>query len=203
MRRRLDQVGELGRVESSELRVGDAQLDRRDVSRERLDARPVEEVGDADGSWRDSARQQAPEQAARVDVDADDAPPAFDAGDLDLVRADEAGAVDVDQLPVEQVLAQKQLAFASFERLQVEACLRERDPAVFDLPDLLCRDEHEPARDLGDGAADRGVVALVQPRDEVFDAAQPAADGVGELAARDEREMEDRGGWGGRAHGAR
>ena len=104
VRRGLDEVGELGRVEAGELRVRDAQPDGRDVAGERLEARPVEEVGDADPR-RDRPREQAPEQALRADVDPDDAPPAFDAGDLDLVRAHEPGAVDVDQLPVEEVLA--------------------------------------------------------------------------------------------------
>ena len=92
-----------------------------------------------------------------LDVDADDAPPAFDAGDLDLVRAHEPGAVDVDQLPVEQVFAQQQLAFAPLERLQVEPRLGEGDAAVLDLADLLGWDEDEPSGDLGDGAADRRV----------------------------------------------
>ena len=142
----LDEVGELGRVEAGELRVRDAQLDRRDVAGERLEARPVEEVGDADAPGATARGSSRRSRLRGLDVDADDAPPAFDAGDLDLVRAHEPGAVDVDQLPVEQVLAQQQLALAALERLQVEPRLGEGDAAVLDLADLLGRDEDEPSR---------------------------------------------------------
>ena len=85
------------------------------------------------------AREEAPKQALWADVDADDAPPAFDARDLDLVRAHQPRAVDVDQLPVEQVFTQQQLPFPTLERLQVEAGLGQRYSAVLDLADLLGR----------------------------------------------------------------
>ena len=152
-----DQVGELGRMQPRELRVRDAQLNRRDVAGERLEARPVEEAGDAHAR-RQLSWQQPTEQALRADVDADDTPPALDAGDLDLVRAHEPGTVDVDQLPVEQVFPEQQLALSPLERLQVEPGLRERDPAVFDLADPLRRDEHVATRNLRDRAADRRIL---------------------------------------------
>ena len=67
------------------------------------------------------AWEQPPQQAAQADVDPDDPPPALDPGDLDLVRAHEPGAVDVDQLPVEDVVLEQHLALAAAEGLQVEA----------------------------------------------------------------------------------
>ena len=138
----------------------------------------------------------------RTDVDPDDAPPAFDARDLDLVCAHKPGAVDVDQLPVEQVFAEQQLALASLERLQVEPRLRESDAAMLDLGDLLGWDEDEPAGDLGDGAADRRVLVLAKAHDEIVDPAELTAVRIGELAARDEREVKDGGCGCGGAHGS-
>ncbi len=76
-RRRLDEVGDLRRVQLGELRVGDAQAHRRHMSDERLDARPVEEL--AGGDVRaEPLRQEAPQAAAGTGVDADDAPGAGD-----------------------------------------------------------------------------------------------------------------------------
>ena len=76
------------------------------VPRERLDAGPVEQARPlAREPLGVPARDDAPDDPARAHVDPDDAPPAFEAGELDVVGAAQARAVDVDQLPVENVLA--------------------------------------------------------------------------------------------------
>ena len=62
---------------------------------------------------------------------------------------------------------------------------------MLDLADLLGRDEDEPSGDLRDRTGDRRVVVLAQADDEIFDAAELALVGVGQLAARDERQVED------------
>jgi hypothetical protein len=73
----IDEVGKVGRVQPSQLRVRYPQLDGWDVTGERLQARPV---------------------------DPDDPPPPLHPGDLDLVCAHQPGPLDVDQLSVENVM---------------------------------------------------------------------------------------------------
>jgi hypothetical protein len=98
----IDEVGKVGRVQPSQLRVRYPQLDGWDVTGERLQARPVEEAGHAD-PVRVRTQEQASEQAAEADVDPDDPPPPLHPGDLDLVCAHQPGPLDVDQLSVENV----------------------------------------------------------------------------------------------------
>ena len=140
---------------------------------------------------RELPGQQPAQEALGADVDADHPPPAFDPGDLDLVGANEPCTVDVDQLAVEQVLSQQQLALSAFERLQVEPCLRERDPAVLDLADSLGGDVHVAAGDLCDGSADRRVLVLAEVDEQVVDLAELAAFGVVQVAADDQRQVQD------------
>jgi hypothetical protein len=89
------------------------------VSDERLDARPVEERArrHATTEW---ARQQPSHAASWSRVDADDAPPAFDARELDLVDTHQARVIHVDQLMVEHVVLEQHLFRAALETSQVE-----------------------------------------------------------------------------------
>ena len=137
---------------------------------ERLDGRPVEEAARPDRR-RKRARHEPPQQPAEADVDADDAIPAFEARELDLVRADEPRAVDVDQLPVEHVLLQQHLLRAALERLQVEPRARSVDAAVLDLRDRVRGDEHLTPGDRREQAGDGRVLVLAEPDDQVVDAA--------------------------------
>ena len=57
---------------------------------------------------------------------------AVDEGDLDLVRADEAGADDVDQVPCRQVLGEEQLAWPALETGEVERLALELDASGAD-----------------------------------------------------------------------
>ena len=125
-RGRLDEVGDLGGVELGELRVRDAQAHRRHVPDERLDAGPVEELAGRDVR-AERLRQQAAQPAAGAGVDADHAPGAGDERELDLVGAHEPRALDVDQLPVEQVALEQHLLGAALERPQVELRLAHDD----------------------------------------------------------------------------
>ena len=107
-RGRLHEIGDLGRMQLGELRVGHAQAHGGHVSDERLDARPIEEL--AGGDVRaEPLRQQAPQTPAGTGVDADHAPGARDERELDLVGAHQARALDVDQLAVEQIALQQHL----------------------------------------------------------------------------------------------
>ncbi len=193
----LDEVRELGRMEPRELRVGHAQAHARHVAGEGLDRGPVEEFVRPD-RVRKGSRDDPAQKPAKADVDADDAIPAVESRELDLVRTDEPGAVDIDQLPVEHVLLQEHLVGAPFERLQVEPSCAHADAAVLDLRDRIGGDEHLPSGEGGEEAGDGRVLVLAQPDDEVVDAAELRACGVEQVAARDEREVEDARSRGGR-----
>jgi hypothetical protein len=152
---------------------------------------------------REGSRDDPPQQPTEADVDADDPVPAVEACKLDLVRPDEPRTVDVDQLPVEHVLLQQHLVRAPFERLQVEPPCAHADAAVLDLRDRVRGHEHLPTGEGGEEAGDGRVLVLAEPDDEVVDAAELGAGGIEQVAARDEREVEDARSRGGRRfHGA-
>ena len=71
---------------------------------------------------------------------------------------------------------------------------------MLDVTDVLGRHEDVAAGDAGHGAAHRRVLVLAEANEEVVDAPELAAVGVGQIAADDEREVEDRGRGG---HGSR
>ena len=134
MRRGFDQIRQLCGVEAGELRVRHPEPHGRDVPREWLDRGPVEEFAGRD-ALREGVREEPADEAAEADVDADDAVPPVEPDKLDLVGADEAGAVDVDQLAVEHVFTEQHFAGASPKVLQVDALLAQHDAALGDLGD--------------------------------------------------------------------
>ena len=188
--RGFDEVGELGRMEPRQPRMRHAQAHGRHVAGERLDVGPVEHLSLGDAR-RNPARDDPPENAARPDVDPDDAPPAVEPRELDVVRAPQPRAVDVDQLPVEHVLPQQHLLRAPLERPQVEPVGREHDLAVLDLRDRVAGDEDVARRDPREHGGDRRIAAVTEPDDQVVDAAELAAGASHELAAEDQRQVED------------
>src|SRR5581483_11928606 len=113
------------------------------------------------------------------------------ARELDLVRAHEACAVDVDELPVEQVLLQEDLLRAALERLEIEARRPQPDAAVLDLLDRVGGHEHLATRDGREQSGHRRVLVLAEPHDEVVHPAELRAGGDEQAAAHDETEMED------------
>ena len=147
VRRRLDEVGELGRVQLRELRVRHAQAHGRHVAGERLDATPSRGTRPARSASASARGNEPAQQPRRPGVDADDAVPAVEPRELDLVRAHEARAVDVDQLPVEHVLLQQHLLRAALERAAGRAArVAQRDAAGRRSPRRARRDERPAVR---------------------------------------------------------
>src|SRR5579862_870273 len=168
-----------------------AQAHRRYVAGERLDRGPVEERARRDAVG-ERARNDAPPEAAQADIHADDAVPAVKPCELDLVGAHEPGAVDVDQLPVENVLLEENLLRAAAEMLEVELVRIERDDTGSDLDDLLRGEEDWSTRDRRNDARDRRVVLVAEADDEVVDAAEALVRRIAELSSDYEREVKDR-----------
>ena len=114
VRGRLDEVGDLGRVQPGQLAVGDAQAGRRHVGDERLDAPPVDD-GPGTGTLPEAARQQATEHTPRRGVDPHDLPAAVVSGQLDLVGPDQPAAHEIDEMAGLEVLGQEQFARPALE----------------------------------------------------------------------------------------
>ncbi len=130
-----------------QLRMRDTQPHRRHVPGERLDARPVEKRAGPDRAG-EPARDKPAQEAPWARIDADNPVPALDTCDLDVVGANEPRTFDVDQLAVEHVFLQQHLLRTAFERLQVETCLVQDDPAQPDLADRLGgHEDRRPATD--------------------------------------------------------
>jgi len=116
---RLDWI--MNSLKRGQLGMRHPQADGRDVPDERLDARPVEERPCGDAAAQRPWEQPA-HAAARAGVDADHPPPALDARELDLVGAHEPGAIDVDELVIEDVLLEQHLLWAAHEAFEVKPC---------------------------------------------------------------------------------
>ena len=80
-------------------------------------------------------------------VDADDAPWPSTCGELDLVRADEAGADDVDDVTPGEVATEQELAAAALEAAEVERLALELDLPGSHLEDVVDRHEQLAAAD--------------------------------------------------------
>ena len=167
---RLDEVGELRRVQARELRVRRAQPDGRDVTGERLELAQSSTTLLAGTRSREPPREDAADDPARPDIDADDAPPAVAAGELDVVRAPQARPVDVDQLTVEDVLAQQHLVGPALERAQVEPVGGERDASVVELGDRVAGYDDGVPGHPREHRGDRRVVVVAEPDEQVVDA---------------------------------
>src|SRR5205807_5569235 len=122
---------ELRGVKLRELRMRYTQADGGDMADKRLDACPVEECAHLD-PFAERSREQPAKRRAEARIDADDTPDAVDRRDLDLVRPHQARAVDIDQLPIEHVLAEQHLARSSLEAAEVDLSDRELDAGALD-----------------------------------------------------------------------
>src|SRR5271154_6945611 len=188
---RLHEIGDLGGVELGQLGVRHSQAHRRDVPHERLHAGPVDESSERDVGAR-RLGQQAAKAAARARVDAHHAPGSGEQRELDLVRAHQSRALDVDQLPVEQVAFEEHLLWTALEVAQVELGLAQHHAGGSDVGDPVDAHERGPPGHGHQHARDRWVADAAQAHDQILDLAQLLSVGVAQWAADDRGEVEDR-----------
>ena len=131
------------------------------------------------------------QDATAARVDADDLPVTVDAGELDLVGADQPPAHQVDQVARRQVAGEQQLAGAALELAEVDRVAPELDVVGAQLVHLGDRDEVLALADARDDAGHRGVGTSAELDDDVLDPADPLAGAVEEGAADDGGEMQD------------
>lgn len=70
-------------------------------------------------------------------------------------------------MPVEDIVLEEHLALAPLERLEVEARQAQCHLALFDLADPLCGNEDLATGDTCEGAADRRVLVIAEPDEQV------------------------------------
>ena len=193
MRRGFDEIGDLGRVQASKFAVRDAEHRRRHMGDERLDALPID-----DGLRRDALGEHAGEHPAQNRpagrVDPDHLEGAVDQRDLDLVRTDEPGAHDVDQVPSRQVFGEEKLAGPSFETGEIERLALELDASGANASDQRDRHEELPPADSRDDPGHRGMCLFALARDDVLDPAHPFPVTAQQRAVDDAGKMDDVGG---------
>ena len=132
----LHEICDLGGMQLGELRVGNAKTHGRHVSHERLDACPVQELAGTD-ALSERLWQQSAQAAARARVNAHDPPRAADERQLDLVRADQPGTLDVDQLPIEEIALEQHLLGPALEAAEIELGRAQDDACPGDVGDRL------------------------------------------------------------------
>ena len=101
--------------------MGEAQPRARHVPDEGLHVRPVQERPVAHEATQ-APWQHATQPCARAGVDTYHAPPALDAGELDLAGGDQARRIglDVDELAPEHVRTEQHLPHAALEPSETE-----------------------------------------------------------------------------------
>ena len=187
---RLDEVGDLRRVQTSQAPVCQAQARSRNVGHERLEVGPGDELAGILILAAQAAGQQPPPARPEARIDARDAPAAVLEGELDLPGDDQPSARDVDHRMSEHVLAQQDLTGATLEAGQVQ--LRRGGPRRAGLERCDPRDRHEQvtAADPRLQATDqRQPVSEIEACDNVLDAPQARSCRVEQRASRQRREM--------------
>jgi hypothetical protein len=174
-------------MKASEAAQGEEQAGARHVTHEWLDVRPVEHRGRALGVAA-AARQQAGEAAAPGGVDPDEAPPAVDAPQRDVVGMDQPAPGDIDEPAVQDVLVQQHLTGPSLEALEVEGVARQLHTTRGESADAIDGHEQLASSDARLQPDDRGIARVREPDDQVVDASEPLT------AAVDQRRVDDAGG---------
>src|SRR6202011_3085051 len=99
--------------------------------------------------------------------------------------------VDVDQLPVEHVLLQQDFLRPALEWLKIEPHGPESRAPMLDRGDRVGRDEYLSAGDCRQDPA-HGRILLAEPNDQILDLPELASRRVDQVAADNEREMQER-----------
>ena len=124
------------------------------------------------GTWSPPPRAETAQQRGVGDVGADEPDTADHLGQIEVGGADDLDALDVDQLVVEHVLGQQDLAGATDDVAQVEPGRAQDHLGVADPVDGGRRDEGESAPDPDHETAHRRIHLPVGPASH--DVVQPA-----------------------------
>ena len=201
VRRLLDEVGELCRMEAGELRVRNPQPHGRHVPGERLHRRPVEERARADPCARAAAaRARRSRPRTPVSTPTTRYQPSSRASSISFERTSRA--------PSTLMSCRSRTSFfrSTSRARRSNGCRSSRRARSVTRPWSSSRDrvrghEHLPSGHGPEEARDRRVLLAAEADDEIVDAPELRPLGVEQVAAGDERQVEharDRGG--GRFH---
>ena len=189
VRRRLDQVGDLGRVQPGQLPVGDAQPGGGHVGHEGLDARPVD-----DRSRLDRAAGACPAAAGAGPAGCCGSTPTTSQVPSTLASSISLARMRRPPTRLIRWRAERSWASSSSPGRRSNRRRSTRLPSKRTCPgskrDLADRDEQVASADRDDQPDHRRVRRLAQPHDEVLHAAEPVAVAVDEGALDDAREVE-------------
>jgi len=189
MRCRFDEVGDLCRAKACKLAVGDPHPGARDMRHERLDALPVDYGARATpmskGTW-----EEPPQQPSTRRVHPDYTELGVDARELDLVRADKAGADEVDHVTSRDVADEEELTWPSLETTEIDRLSLELCTTVPQLEDLRDRNEVLSTCYSGHQSSDGWVRSGVRADDQIVDSPNLLAMPVKQWATNERREMD-------------
>ena len=167
-------------MELGQAGVRDAQLDRGDAGLDRVHVLPVDvalgrrQVQVAGQGPVGALDPEPAQQARRPDVDRHQVQLALDVVEAQVVDPDHLAPVDVDDLLVEQVLAQQELVVALLELGDVDG--RRRQPGAGRVESRDVRPGQEDPAPIGrDDEAGDGRIAIAERDDQVVDLADRLA----------------------------
>jgi hypothetical protein len=134
--------------------------------------------------------ERATKERSTTWVDAHDLPFAFDLGDLDVVRSDEATANQVDEVSRQEVLSQEEFAGATLKTAKIDALALEGHSPFGESADLSDWHKEVPTFNANDGADDRWMGTVPEARDEVLDATNPVAVRIEDWSVQERGEVE-------------
>jgi len=155
--------------------------------RERGDGRPVIHAFRCDPPPQDT-RTDPPQQRPNADVDPDEAEAVVVAAEHEVGHPIDVGAVDVDDLPVEHVMRERDQARPGLDRTPLER-VGQHELAGEDLDDRLPAHVCAAASRTNDRSDERGIRLLPDPNDQIIDQTNQPTAGV-YASAHDARDGE-------------
>ncbi len=169
LRRVLQQVGDLGRLEPPDTAERATQQRAAGVPDQRLERLPVPETRRVRAGRPGPAQREGPEQpwrpAARIHADHHQL--AVAAFQLDVGRTDQARGLHIDEPVTEHVAFQQHLTGTPLEMPKVEPVAGQPQGLAVGAPDLLDRHVDLTAADRGDQTGDQRVVVTAETGDDV------------------------------------
>ena len=169
LRRVLQQVSDLGRLEPPDAAERATQQRAAGVPDQRLERLPVPETPRVRAGRSGPAQREGPEQPRRpaARIHADHHPLTVAASQLDVRRPDQARGLHIDEPVTEHVPLQQHLTGTPLEMPKIEPVAGQPQNLAVGAPDLLDRHVDLTAADRGDQTGDHRVVVTAETGDDV------------------------------------
>jgi hypothetical protein len=186
----LEKICNLTRTQPGERLVRTSKLKASPTHAERLDRRPIDHAIRS-RPVTPPLRPQPSKEGMEPNVDPDQAPLVGNAGDIQVRGSDHANAVTVNELVIEHVTSEKNLALPTFEVTQIQSRGCEQHAASIQRSDVFDWYESFTTTDPHQQASDRRIRLPVPPRDEVPELADSSATLNAHHAIKETRDREE------------